>query len=93
MAPSSPALTRTGQKARTAARGVLDPLADRGDLLGSTRIRLLGTGITYGNQSAVIDETYADVIPLPVVLLADRGGDWEAAALEAVRAADHPRRR
>lgn len=45
-------------------------------------------GIIYGNQAAVIDETYADTMPLPVAVLADRDGDWEAAALEAVRAGE-----
>jgi CRISPR system Cascade subunit CasA len=67
---------------------VLDHLADRAHLLRSERILLSGTGITYGTQAAVIDETYADTMPLPVAVLADRGGDWEATALDAVRAAD-----
>jgi CRISPR system Cascade subunit CasA len=66
---------------------VLDPLADRGDLLYGEPVRLLGIGITYGNQAAVIDETYADVTPLPIAVLADRGG-WEATALEATWAAE-----
>ncbi len=67
---------------------VLDQLADRAHLLRGQRILLSGTGITYGTQAAVIDETYADTMPLPVAVLADRGGDWEATALDAVRAAE-----
>jgi CRISPR system Cascade subunit CasA len=67
---------------------VLDHLAGRAHLLPGERIFLSGTGITYGTQSAVIDETYADTMPLPVAVLADRDGDWEATALDAVRAAE-----
>lgn len=67
---------------------VLDSLAGRGNLLGKLPTRLLGVGITYGNQAAVIDDTYADVLPMPVTVLAERGGDWEAVALNAVRVAD-----
>lgn len=67
---------------------VLGPLAARASLLADCPIRLIGAGITYGNQSAVIEETYADVMPLPVALLSDQDQDWEAAALEAVRGAD-----
>ena len=67
---------------------VLDHVSGRAHWLRGERIFLSGTGITYGNQFAVIDETYADTMPLPVAVLADRGGDWEAAALDAVRAAD-----
>jgi len=67
---------------------VLDHLADRAHLLRGERILLSGTGITYGTRAAVIEETYADTMPLPVAVLADRGGDWEATALDAVRAAE-----
>jgi CRISPR system Cascade subunit CasA len=67
---------------------VLDHVSGRAHLLRGERILLSGTGTTYGNQFAVIDETYADTMPLPVAVLADRGGDWEATALEAVRAAE-----
>jgi len=67
---------------------VLDHLADRAHVLRSERILLSGTGIAYGTQAAVIEETYADTMPLPVAVLADRGGDWEATALDAVRAAE-----
>ena len=66
---------------------VLEQLAGRAEQLQGEPIRLFGTGITYGNQFAVIEETYADIMPLPVAVLADRGG-WEAAALDAVRAAE-----
>jgi CRISPR system Cascade subunit CasA len=67
---------------------VLDHLADHAHLLRGERILLSGTGIAYGTQAAVIDETYADTMPLPVAVLADRGGDWEATALDAVRVAE-----
>jgi CRISPR system Cascade subunit CasA len=67
---------------------VLEQLAGRAEQLQGEPIRLFGTGITYGNQFAVIEETYTDVMPLPVAVLADRGGGWEAAALDAVRAAE-----
>jgi CRISPR system Cascade subunit CasA len=66
----------------------LEQLADRADLLRGEAVRLFGAGITYGNQAAVIDETYADMMPLPVAVLADCDGAWEAAALDAVRAAE-----
>lgn len=66
----------------------LESFATRGGLLRGVRVRLLGVGIAYGNQAAVIDDTYADALPVPVALLADRGGDWESAVLEAVRIAD-----
>jgi CRISPR system Cascade subunit CasA len=67
---------------------VLGQLADRAHLLLGERILLSGTGITYGTQAAVIDETYADTMPLPIAMLADRGADWEATVLDAVRAAE-----
>jgi CRISPR system Cascade subunit CasA len=67
---------------------VLAQLAGRAELLRGERIRLFGTGITYGNQAAVIEETYTDMMPFPVAVLAERGGRWEAAALDAVRAAE-----
>jgi CRISPR system Cascade subunit CasA len=49
-------------------------------------MRLLGVGITYGTQNAVVDETYADELPWPIVLLTSR--DWQDTALQAVTAAD-----
>jgi CRISPR system Cascade subunit CasA len=67
---------------------MLAQLAGHADLLRGEPIRLFGTGITYGNQAAVIEETYTDMMPFPVAVLADRGGGWEAAALDAVRAAE-----
>jgi CRISPR system Cascade subunit CasA len=67
---------------------VLEQLGNdvRGDVLRDTVVRLRGFGITYGNKAAVIDDVYADEMPLPVALL--RGRQWERAALDAVAAAD-----
>jgi CRISPR system Cascade subunit CasA len=67
---------------------ILDQLAEREDNLGDAQVRLLGVGISYGNKSAVIDESYADIMPLPVVLIAAHGVQRQSAALEAVRMLD-----
>lgn len=52
----------------------------------SATMRLLGVGITYGTQMAVVAETYADELPWPIVLLTSQ--DWQDTALQAVTAAD-----
>jgi CRISPR system Cascade subunit CasA len=77
--------------AEDASRGplVLQQLADRADMLQGEPGRLFATGITYGNQAAVIEETYTDMMPLPMAVLAGRADGWEAAALDAVRAAEN----
>lgn len=36
-------------------------------------LQVLAVGVTYGNQSAVIEDTMVDLIPLPVVALASAG--------------------
>jgi CRISPR system Cascade subunit CasA len=60
----------------------------RGDMLRDIVVRIRGFGISYGNQAAVIDDTYADEFPLPVALLRVQAAPWERAALDAVAAAD-----
>ncbi|MFC4562562.1 type I-E CRISPR-associated protein Cse1/CasA [Nocardiopsis mangrovi] len=48
-------------------------------------IRVHASGIAYGNQNAVIDETYDDVLPLPVAVLRSEGHPVLAeTALDAV---------
>ncbi|MFC4906876.1 type I-E CRISPR-associated protein Cse1/CasA [Actinomadura gamaensis] len=48
---------------------------------------LRAVGMSYGNQNAVIEETYLDDLPLPVaVLRADQ--NWESVALDGVRDAE-----
>ena len=47
-------------------------------------IQLLAVGIEYGNKAAVIDEAYADVLPMPVAALAADDRTWRDAILEAV---------
>ncbi|WP_051468768.1 type I-E CRISPR-associated protein Cse1/CasA [Actinomadura oligospora] len=47
---------------------------------------LRAIGMTYGTQSAVINETYFDDLPLPVAVL--RSDSWETVALDGVRDAE-----
>lgn len=70
---------------------MLEQLADHADTLeelAGVPLRLRGIGMTYGNQSAIIDETYSDVLPLPVALLGAQESVWEPVVLDAVRAAE-----
>lgn len=50
-------------------------------------LRVELTGITYGNQSAVVEDIYSDDVPLPVAAL-DPGSDIYGRLLEAVGQAD-----
>lgn len=62
--------------------------ASRSALVSAMPMVVRAFGVTYGNQSAVIDETYADDLPLPIVLLAEAGKEWQAVAVAATKAAD-----
>ncbi|WP_432742955.1 type I-E CRISPR-associated protein Cse1/CasA [Streptomyces sp. JH002] len=65
------------------------------DQLGGVRDRLPAdyplrvelTGIAYGNQSAVVEDLYADAIPLPLVAL-DPDGPLRTSLLEATEQAE-----
>lgn len=61
---------------------VLDQLRGDGiDLEPTYPLSLLCLGVTYGNQSAVVEDVFVDTLPLPVAAL--RSGD--GAVAEAVR--------
>lgn len=52
-------------------------------------LQIRAFGITYGIQSAVIDETYTDTLPLPVALLRPEGqGVLDSVAVDSVRDSD-----
>lgn len=77
-----------GEQPRFRKPYVLEQLGayERRAALAGQRVRLLGTGISYGTQNAVIDETYADDTPMPVAVLEDP--DWQLAVLGAVEATE-----
>jgi CRISPR system Cascade subunit CasA len=52
----------------------------------SASMRMLGVGVTYGTQMAVVSETYSDELPWPIVLLSSQ--DWRDTALQAVATTD-----
>ncbi|MFE7317905.1 type I-E CRISPR-associated protein Cse1/CasA [Streptomyces sp. NPDC057555] len=51
-------------------------------------LRILAVGFEYGNQSAVIEDTYGDELPLPIAVFSAQDEDWREAVLEAVAAAE-----
>ncbi|MET9512769.1 type I-E CRISPR-associated protein Cse1/CasA [Streptomyces flavidovirens] len=51
-------------------------------------LRILAVGFEYGNQSAVIDEAYGDVLPLPVAVFSAQDDDWRHTVLDAVKATE-----
>ncbi|MFE7115396.1 type I-E CRISPR-associated protein Cse1/CasA [Streptomyces sp. NPDC057654] len=85
--------TAAGEKDAPAVRGpaVLVRLGsrERRAALRGMPLRILAAGFEYGNQSAVIDEAYADVLPLPVALLSAQDAVWRDTVLEAVEASEN----
>ncbi|WP_328732788.1 type I-E CRISPR-associated protein Cse1/CasA [Streptomyces caniferus] len=61
---------------------------ERMSALKGMPLRVLAVGFEYGNQSAVIDEAYGDVLPLPVAVLSAQDDDWRHTVLFAVKATD-----
>ncbi len=57
----------------------------RANALAGMPLRLLLVGVVYGNQQAVIEEVYSDVLPMPVAVLST-DKIWSDAVLEAVTA-------
>ncbi|WP_017619213.1 type I-E CRISPR-associated protein Cse1/CasA [Nocardiopsis gilva] len=55
--------------------------------IGRKLVRVHASGIAYGLQNAVIDETYADVLPLPVALF-EVEGEQELAKLAIAAVTD-----
>lgn len=87
------AVEREGQEAMSSGVGfatsrLLDQLRQVAhDLPEGYPLQVELTGIAYGNQSAVIEDIYADSIPLPVVAL-DPGSIAYGALLEAADQAE-----
>ncbi|WP_432144258.1 type I-E CRISPR-associated protein Cse1/CasA [Streptomyces sp. bgisy084] len=61
---------------------------ERMSALKGMPLRVLAVGFEYGNQSAVIDESYGDVLPLPVAVLSAQDDDWRHTVLHAVEATE-----
>jgi CRISPR system Cascade subunit CasA len=63
---------------RSETSALLRQAGDLADLLGDTYpLRVLTTGVLYGNQRAVVEHIVADLMPLPVAALRQQEGVWE----------------
>jgi CRISPR system Cascade subunit CasA len=69
----------------------LSSLADRRFVPPDLRLQLLTVGVQYGNQSAVVEDVMADLIPLPVLAL-DAASDVRMLLIDVVTQVDELRR-